>query len=478
MEEINDLVENVDIEKSEVSEDDREDDMELDTSKLSEEAAQALAAAKALTQDKGSKSSSGFQDISDALRELDMEHYDDEEDGVELFGNGIGDAFYASNDTDPYLNKNDDDDDDEEDEEIEDVTIKQTDAVIVCARSEDEVGHLEVWVYEDVDDETNMYVHHDVILPAFPLCTAWLDCNPKNGEKGNFIAVGSMEPGIEIWDLDLIDEVLPAAILGGTIKKKKKKKSSVKYKKGSHRDSVLGLSWNKEVRNVIASASADSSVKVWDVVTTQCALTLQHHSDKVQAVEWSRHSPETLLSGSFDQSIVMADMKSPVDRPACKWSVSAQVESIRWDPHNEKSFVVSLEDGKVQGFDARTASSGEKSNPCFTLHAHDKAVCSMSYNPSVPNLLATGSMDKMVKLWELSNNQPSCVTSTNPKVGAIFSVGFSEDSPFLLAMGGSKGKLKVWDILSDAAVANRYEKFSRSYGCITTAIESTLVALC
>ena len=27
--------------------------------------------------------------------------------------------------------------------------------------------------------------------------------------------------------------------------------------------------------------------------------------------------------------------------------------------------------------------------------------------------------------------------------GAIFSIGFSDDSPFLLAIGGSKGKLKV-----------------------------------
>ena len=29
-----------------------------------------------------------------------------------------------------------------------------------------------------------MYVHHDVIIPAFPLCTAWLDCPLKGGEKG------------------------------------------------------------------------------------------------------------------------------------------------------------------------------------------------------------------------------------------------------------------------------------------------------
>lgn len=40
-------------------------------------------------------------------------------------------------------------------------------------------------ILEDLSDgETNMYVHHALILPAFPLCTAWLDCPIKGGERG------------------------------------------------------------------------------------------------------------------------------------------------------------------------------------------------------------------------------------------------------------------------------------------------------
>ncbi|KAI8010999.1 putative WD repeat-containing protein C17D11.16 [Camellia lanceoleosa] len=122
---------------------------------------------------------------------------------------------------------------------------------------------------------------------------------------------------------------------------------------------------------------------------------------QVQAIAWNHHVPQVLLSGSFDHTIVM----------------------------------VSLEDGTVEGFDIRAAKSDQSSDSktSFTLHAHDKVVCTVSYNPLAPN----------VKLWDLSNNQPSCVASNNPKAGAVFSISFLEDSPFLLAIGGSKGKLEA-----------------------------------
>ncbi|CAN1353072.1 Uncharacterized WD repeat-containing protein C17D11.16 [Linum perenne] len=308
---------------------------------------------------------------------------------VEIFSSGIGDVYYPK---------------DDDSEEEEDLAIKADDAVIVCARNEDELSHLEVWICEDSgDDGLNMYIHHDVILSAFPLCVAWLDCPLKGGEKGNFIAVGSMEPAIEIWDLDIIDEVQPSAVLGGVAE------------------------------------------------------------EKVQAVAWNHHEAQILLSGSFDRSVIMKDGRNTTS-PGIRWSVAADVESLAWDPHSSHSFVVSLEDGTVQGFDIRTATSGATSDlkPSYTIHAHDKAVCTVAYNPSVPNLLATGSTDKMVKVWDLSNNQPSCVASTNPKAGGVFSISFSEDNPFMMAIGGSKGKLEVWDTLSDAGVSRRFGDYNKN----------------
>ena len=77
-----------------------------------------------------------------------------------------------------------------------------------------------MWLYEEADSqgEANIYVHHEIMLPAFPLSLAWLDCNPSGAEaSGNFVAVGTFMPEIEIWNLDMIDSVEPAATLGGVL---------------------------------------------------------------------------------------------------------------------------------------------------------------------------------------------------------------------------------------------------------------------
>ena len=47
-------------------------------------------------------------------------------------------------------------------------------------------------------DDGAMFIHHDISLPEFPLCLAWLDCPPFQADGGqlalgNYIAVGTFE---------------------------------------------------------------------------------------------------------------------------------------------------------------------------------------------------------------------------------------------------------------------------------------------
>eukprot|EP01017_Pseudomicrothorax_dubius_P050014 TRINITY_DN9394_c0_g1_i9.p1 TRINITY_DN9394_c0_g1~~TRINITY_DN9394_c0_g1_i9.p1 ORF type:complete len:220 (+),score=81.08 TRINITY_DN9394_c0_g1_i9:67-660(+) len=144
----------------------------------------------------------------------------------------------------------------ESEEEKEDFKIKKSDAIILASKIENEFSSLEVYIFEE--ETSNLYVHHDILLSAFPLCLEWLPVDPASfGEdhlnKGNFVLVGSFLPEIEIWDIDVVDAIEPFHCLGGEAesgfqesKKKKVKnfKGKKNFKPGSHTDAVLSINLN------------------------------------------------------------------------------------------------------------------------------------------------------------------------------------------------------------------------------------------
>ena len=451
--------------------------------------------------------------LARAMAELDMDKYDDDDDDEgddkearRLLGSGNpGMAFHRNPEEDPYLLRSrDGDDSDGEDSmsEADDLRIRGTDLLILAARNDEDISNLELWVYEEPDErgDGNLYVHHSLLLPAFPLSLAWLDvdCTGRK-ERGNYAAVGSFEPGIEIWDMDVLDAVEPVGVLGGAdyekakeqqhqllmaegededdedgttskskaSKKKKKKKSKKKgtdkiptipVKPGSHSDAVLGLSWNRLYRNVLASASADTTVKVWDVSTLECSQTLTYHSDKVQAVSWNLVEGQVLLSGGFDKRVCLGDVRSNGDgNGVAVWEVGSDVEAVAWSPFTPTQFAVCAESGEVGVWDARR---GAGSAPLVRFQAHKKAATSVSYSPAVPGLLCTASTDKKVKLWGVSGegDNAELLASEDLKVGALFGASFSRDVPSLVVVGGAKGEVAVWDTLSQESVVAWAEK--------------------
>lgn len=231
---------------------------------------------------------------------------------------------------------------------------------------------------------------------------------------------------------------------------KKQGVPSVEVRPGSHTDAVLGLAWNREFRNVLASASADHAVKVWDVAAGSCSATLTHHTSKVQAVAWCPAEAPLLLSGGFDRLAALADVRQAPGAAALSWRVGADVEALAWDPAVPTRFYVATEDGGVAAFDAR---AGPGSEPAFAFKAHKKATCALSCCPAVPGLLLTASTDKRVKVWNTRGEQPAQLAAKDLGVGAVFSAGFCQDAGLLVAAGGAAGTVAVWDAAADPTVA-------------------------
>ncbi|GAA6059421.1 hypothetical protein JCM10212_003653 [Sporobolomyces blumeae] len=440
----------------------------------------------------------GKKGDDDDLAAYNLDAYDEEESkgaAMGAFSNIKGLTYYGNTEDDPYVTLESKQED--EDLEREELEILPTDNLIVAAKTQDDVSQLEVYVYDE--SEENLYVHHDLLLPAMPLCLEWLDFCPgrtgtdEQAQKGNFVAVGTLDPEIEIWSLDVVDGLYPDAILGpppkdpsaatssitdstptegaGDSSKKKKKKKPKKPKVVAnaeyHVDSILSLSWNRAHRNLLASSSADKTIKLWDLSRPTSAPALRSydtlHSDKVQSVVWNPKEPTVLLSGSWDGTVRVFDSRAPDAGVATK--VDSDVECLRWDPWEPASFLVSMENGIVQSFDSRmlgvtkdagTANVG-RGKPLWTLAAHDGSVSSLDINSMVKGFMVTGGTDNMVKVWNLEEQQAgkrniSLVTARDLGVGKVFTASFCPDDPTTLAVAGSKANLQLWDTSTNPGV--------------------------
>ncbi|EJU05026.1 WD40 repeat-like protein [Dacryopinax primogenitus] len=419
-----------------------------------------------------------------------LEDYDQESKSVAAgpFSNIKGLSYYPDNEDDPYITLKEDPEEDERQE----LEVLPTDNVLVVAKTEDEISQLEIYIYEETTE--SLYVHHDIMLPSFPLCLEWLEfpvassstsSSDTTVNRGNYIAVGTMDPEIEIWNLDTLDSLYPDALLGrpdktaahvptpvGTGKKKKKKMKARTTSSDHHVDAVLSLSWNKTHRQLLASASADRTVKLWDLSrpsTDPAIRSLEVHKDKVQAVEWNQLEPTVILTGSYDRTVRIFDSRAPTAGVGA--IVGADVEALRWDPWDANRFYVSLENGIVLNFDARTLPT-DLSSPSpaqFTLSAHDGAVSALDVNPHIRGCLATGGTDKMIKVWNINEPEEgkreiSLVTSRELGVGKVFSVTWSPDDPLTLAAAGSKAKLQLWEVGLNPGVRKTFSQKLKDAG--------------
>ena len=92
---------------------------------------------------------------------------------------------------------------DDEDEK-EDTLIRKSDALIVTATVENDFNNLEIYIFEE--DTSNLYIHHEIMLPAPPLDLEWINFTPGvPNSKANYMAVATFMPQIEVWNLDVLD---------------------------------------------------------------------------------------------------------------------------------------------------------------------------------------------------------------------------------------------------------------------------------
>ena len=182
---------------------------------------------------------------------------------------------------------------------------------------------------------------------------------------------------------------------------------------------------------LLASASADSTIQLWDLNTNTLRATLRGHTSDVLNVAFSLDG-SLLASGGTDGTVRLWDPITETLQTTLQGHTGA-VLSVVFSP--DGSLLASGgADGTVRLWNPVTETLQA------TLEAHMDSVLSVAFSPD-GLLLASGSADGLVGLWDTNTET---LQATLGHESPVLSVAFSPDGD-LLATGSTDGVARLWD---------------------------------
>ncbi|KAF2729085.1 WD40 repeat-like protein [Polyplosphaeria fusca] len=188
-----------------------------------------------------------------------------------------------------------------------------------------------------------------------------------------------------------------------------------------HSSTVSSVAFSHD-STLLASASHDGTVRVWEVGSGECVSTLEGHSDWVSSVAFS-HDSTLLASASHDCTVRV-------------WEVGSGECVSTLEGHSDWVRSVAF------SYDSTLLASA--SHDC-TVRVWEVG-SAFSYDST---LLASASHDCTVRVWEVGSSE--YVSTLEGHSSWVTSVAFSHDST-LLASASYDRTIKVWDARSCACL--------------------------
>jgi WD40 repeat protein/serine/threonine protein kinase len=151
-----------------------------------------------------------------------------------------------------------------------------------------------------------------------------------------------------------------------------------------HKGAVTSVAFSPDDR-LLASASADKTVKLWDVVSGKEVRTLEGHTDRVTGVAFSPDA-RRLVSSSADQTVRLWDTATG-KQVLCLEGHTSRVTSVAFSPDG-RHLASGSEDKTVRIWDIHTG------RPAFEFKEHRSPVQGVAFGPDGKRLASISSASK------------------------------------------------------------------------------------
>ncbi|XP_058497432.1 WD repeat-containing protein 17 isoform X3 [Solea solea] len=251
----------------------------------------------------------------------------------------------------------------------------------------------------------------------------------------NLLATASFDGTIKIWDTNTLTAVNTSPGNEGV---------------------VYSLSWAPGDLNCIAGATSRNGAFIWDIRKGKIITRFNEHGKNgIFCISWSHKDSKRIATCSGDGFCIIRTVDGKILH---KYKHPAAVFGCDWSQNNKDMIATGCEDKSVRVYYLATSSD----QPLKVFSGHLAKVFHVRWSPLREGILCSGSDDGTVRIWDYT--QDACINVLSGHTAPVRGLMWNTEVPYLLISGSWDYSIRVWDTRDGTCLDTAFDHGADVYG--------------
>ncbi|XP_077158547.1 WD repeat-containing protein 17 isoform X7 [Paroedura picta] len=247
-------------------------------------------------------------------------------------------------------------------------------------------------------------------------------------DNPDLLATASFDGTIKVWDINTLTAV---------------------YTSPGNEGVIYSLSWAPGDLNCIAGGTSRNGGFIWDISRGKMITRFSEHGKSgIFCIAWSHKDSKRIATCSGDGFCIIRTIDGKVLH---KYKHPAAVFGCDWSQNNKDMIATGCEDRNVRVYYLATSSD----QPLKVFSGHTAKVFHVRWSPLREGILCSGSDDGTVRIWDYT--QDACINVLSGHTAPVRGLLWNTEIPYLLISGSWDYTIKVWDTRDGTCLDTVYD---------------------